>query len=27
MKHEFLHNINHEINTPLTGIISLGETL
>nr|WP_029374546.1 histidine kinase dimerization/phospho-acceptor domain-containing protein [Rickettsia conorii] len=27
MKHEFLRNINHEINTPLTGIISLGETL
>ncbi|ALN41196.1 histidine kinase [Rickettsia rhipicephali] len=27
MKQEFLRNINHEINTPLTGIISLGETL
>lgn len=27
MKNEFLRNINHEINTPLTGIISLGETL
>ena len=27
LKHEFLRNINHEINTPLTGIISLGETL
>ncbi len=27
MKHEFLRNINHKINTPLTGIISLGETL
>lgn len=27
LKHEFLRNINHEINMPLTGIISLGETL
>ncbi|MCC8369453.1 MAG: alkaline phosphatase [Rickettsia endosymbiont of Oxypoda opaca] len=27
LKHEFLRNINHEIHTPLTGIISLGETL
>ncbi|MFY9590345.1 sodium:solute symporter family transporter [Rickettsia endosymbiont of Halotydeus destructor] len=27
LKHEFLRNINHEIHTPLTGIISLGEIL
>lgn len=27
LKHEFLRNIKHEVNTPLTGIISLGETL
>jgi Na+/proline symporter/signal transduction histidine kinase len=27
LKYEFLRNIEHEINTPITGIVSLGQTL